>query len=345
MRYLALLCVAAHLYATSAQSQTEPDAGVDAPPEEVLVTGEFPGPGMWKVTRADDAERHVLWILGLPPPLPKKMQWKSTEVERVIKNSQEVLFGGAVNVQPDERIGFFKGISLVPAALSARKNPDKQQLRERVPDDLYQRWLVMKKRYLGSSKGVEKWRPIFAANELRSEAFDDLKLRDGSIVTDAVLKLAKTHGVKTTTPALEFKFKSKDIRAKIKEFSREPLADTECFAATLALVETISDRDMMEARAAAWASGDLQGLLEFEPIPNAIVPCIAAIMASQVAQDLMPSDMFGQLKALWLDAAERSLATNHSTFSVLSLAELTSADGQLAALRAKGYVVEEPQRE
>jgi hypothetical protein len=349
MRYLAVLCAVAHLYSTCALSQSEPESAIEAtteaPPEEVLVTGEFPGPGMWKVTRAEDADQHVLWILGLPPPLPKKMKWKSTEVENVIKGSQEILFGSSVNVQPDERIGFFKGISLVPAALSARKNPDKEQLRDLLPEDLYQRWLVMKKKYLGRSNGVEKWRPIFAANELRSEAFDDLKLRDGSIVTDTVAKLAKTHGVKTTTPALEFKFKAKDIRAKIKEFAREPLADTECFAATLELVETISDHDTMQARASAWASGDLQALLAFEPLPNAIVPCIAAIMASQVAQDLIPSDVFVQLKALWLEAAERSLAANRSTFSVLSLAELTSSDGQLAALRAKGYVVEEPQRE
>ena len=39
------------------------------PLEEVVVTGEFPGPGMWKVTRADDAAGHVLWIVGEPPPL------------------------------------------------------------------------------------------------------------------------------------------------------------------------------------------------------------------------------------------------------------------------------------
>jgi hypothetical protein len=35
--------------------------------ETVLVTGEQPGPGLWKVSHGD----HVLWILGAQYPLPK----------------------------------------------------------------------------------------------------------------------------------------------------------------------------------------------------------------------------------------------------------------------------------
>jgi hypothetical protein len=37
------------------------------PMDEVVVNGEFPGPGLWKVTRAD-VDGHVLWIVGEPPP-------------------------------------------------------------------------------------------------------------------------------------------------------------------------------------------------------------------------------------------------------------------------------------
>jgi hypothetical protein len=40
--------------------------------ETVLVTGEQPGPGLWKISRGD----HVLWILGAQYPLPKKMTWR-----------------------------------------------------------------------------------------------------------------------------------------------------------------------------------------------------------------------------------------------------------------------------
>jgi hypothetical protein len=37
--------------------------------DQVLVTGEQPGPGLWKVSKDD----HVLWILGTLAPLPQKM--------------------------------------------------------------------------------------------------------------------------------------------------------------------------------------------------------------------------------------------------------------------------------
>ncbi len=91
---LAALVLGLHLSVAGAQS---PDAGVapspeDAVPlEEVLVTGQQPGPGLWKVTRPAAGNDHVLWILGSYGPLPKKMQWRSTELEAVLRESQEVI--------------------------------------------------------------------------------------------------------------------------------------------------------------------------------------------------------------------------------------------------------------
>ncbi|HEU4602733.1 MAG TPA: TraB/GumN family protein, partial [Steroidobacteraceae bacterium] len=88
--------------------------------EQLLVTGEQPGPGLWKVSKGD----HVLWILGSSSPVPKRMQWHSKEVEEVIAESQEVI--GSVQVKID--IGFFRGLLLLPSALGARKNPDGKEL-------------------------------------------------------------------------------------------------------------------------------------------------------------------------------------------------------------------------
>src|SRR3954471_238877 len=87
-------------------ADTEPLAGNDADLEQVLVTGEQPGPGLWKVSKGD----HVLWILGTNSPVPKRMQWHSKEVERAIAESQEVI--GNVQVKID--IGFFRSLLLLP---------------------------------------------------------------------------------------------------------------------------------------------------------------------------------------------------------------------------------------
>ena len=69
-----------------------PDGGAGEPTDsqpgdfeldEVLITGERPGPAMWKVSNGD----HTLWIMGTLSPLPAKMTWRSREAEAVIGRS------------------------------------------------------------------------------------------------------------------------------------------------------------------------------------------------------------------------------------------------------------------
>jgi hypothetical protein len=348
LRIITLACAVGLTAAAAlapARAQSPEEGAPNEAPEEVLVTGEYPGPGMWKITRADDPEHHTLWILGTPPPVPKKMKWKSKDVEAAVLSSQEILLPSSIQVKPDEKIGFFKGLSLLPAALGARKNPDKDRLQDLLEPDIYARWLVQKKKYLGRNDGIEKFRPIVAAYKLRGEAFDDLKLRERGLVEDAIEKLARKHKIEMTVPAIEFPIKTNEIKAKIKEFAREPLADAECFAQTLDLVEALADRETMELRATSWAIGDVHTLLATPPLPNPNVACEAAVMGSQVAQELIPSDLRERLRAAWLQAAEKSLAQNRSTFALLPIAELTSSRSPLEALRAKGYSVEAPQRD
>ncbi len=314
----------------------------DEPMEEVVVTGEFPGPGMWKVTRPDDPAGHVLWIVGDPPPLPKRMQWKSNAVEAVALQSQEILLDSSVRMEPDEKIGMFRELTLIPAALKARKNPDDATLQQRLPPELYARWLVLKKRYLGWDIGIENWRPIFAASKLRKEAMSDLGLRESGMVWEAIEKLAKKQKIHVTAPNLSFTFHADDLRAKIKEFSREPLADTECFAATLDLVEALSDTNTEAQRARAWATADLETLQRLPQLPIPYVPCAMAVLGSQVAKEIIPADVREQLYARWMDAARKSIDINQTTLAIVPLAKLLREGGYLERLKAQGYLIEPP---
>ncbi len=133
--------------------------------ETLLVSGEQPGPGLWKVSRGD----HVLWILGGSGPLPKDMVWKSSEVERRVAESQEVLYMGFANVGVD--IGMLRALTLLPTMLKAAKNPDGAKLKDVLPPATYAKWSVLKEKYIGKGDGVEKWRPTFALGQLRGEAF------------------------------------------------------------------------------------------------------------------------------------------------------------------------------
>lgn len=310
----------------------------DEPMEEIVVTGEFAGPGMWQVTKED----HSLWIIGDPPPLPKRMSWKSRSVEAVVMRSQEVLLDASVSMKPDEEIGLFKGLSMLPAAMKARKNPGEAELEELLPPDVYARWLVQKKRFLGRDGGVEEWRPLFAADKLRKAAYKDLGLRESGMVWEEIEKLVKKNRIRTTTPRLTFTIKASEIKTKIKEFQRETLPDVDCLATTVALTEALSNREVEAARARAWATADLAGLEALPPLPNAGLPCIMAAMSAQAAKEIIPADIREQLYDLWIAEAERALAANATTFAIVPLAKLLQDDGYLARLRAKGYAIESP---
>ena len=332
----------ASLLSAAASAQEPAPPAADAPLDEIVVTGEYPGPGLWKVTRADEPAGHALWIIGDPPPLPKRLAWKSTAVEAVVLRSQEILRDTGVTMKPDENIGFFKGLSLLPSALKARKNPDAATLSEVLPADIYARWLVQKKRFLGHDSGVENWRPLFAADKLRKAALSDLGLRDSGMVWEVVGDLAKKHKLRVTAPLLEFKIKASEIKTRIKEFSKESLPDVDCLAKTLDYTEALSKHDVETARAHAWATADLETLAALPPLPNPGLTCVMAIMSSQVAKEVLPSDIPEQVQARWVAEAERALRDNETTFAIVPLTKLLRDDGYVARLRAKGYVVDAP---
>jgi hypothetical protein len=314
-------------------AQEAAGSAFDAPIEEVLVTGQQPGPGLWKVTRAGDPDGHVLWILGNHSPLPKKMTWRSTELAVVLAASQAVLAPVSVSASA----GPLGGVTLLPSLIGVRSNPDGRRLREVVPADLYARWLPLKARYLGNDDDVEHWRPIFAAQELYRAALkkNDLVPYDG--VWPAVEKLARKARLPVIEPEIELKVEK--ARAAIKEFKSTPLDDVECFSRTLQRLEL--DLGLMRERANAWAVGDVARLKELAPVERASA-CIGVVLESSFMQERGYGDVLERARTAWVAAAEKSLASNASTVAVLSVDEILKPGGYVAQLKRNGYVVEDP---
>jgi hypothetical protein len=301
--------------------------------EEVLVTGQQPGPGLWQVARPGDPYGHVLWILGNCSPLPKNMTWRSSDLAAVLAASQAVLAPASVSAST----GPLGGITLLPSLIGVRRNPDDKRLQEVVPADLYARWLPLKARYLGDDDRVEEWRPIFAAQELYRAALRKNGLVPYDGVWPAVEKLARKARVPITEPGIELKVVK--ARAAIKEFKSMPLADVECFARTLQRLE--SDLDLMRERANAWAAGDVVRLRKLAPVERASA-CIGVVLESSFVQQRGLGDVLDRTRNAWVAAAEKSLASNASTVAVLSVDEILKPDGYVAQLKAKGYVVTDP---
>ncbi|MCL1526177.1 TraB/GumN family protein [Xanthomonas nasturtii] len=312
-----------------------PKEATSAPPvvdlEAMVVRGVQPGPGLWKVGKGE----HVLWILGTQSPLPKRLQWQSTEVETIIGQSQQVLM--APTVQLDVEMGFFGKLSLLPSAMKAMKNEDGRELRELLPPELYARWSVAKARYIGNDRGVERKRPMLAAGELYQAALKRSGLARSPVIWSVVERAAKRAGIKPTPTALDYKIA--DPRQALKEFRAGGMDDIACFRSILVTVER--DLPTMVERANAWSVGDLEALRQL-PREDPQAACMSAMASSGAAKKRGIDDLERRMREHWLGIATAALQRNRSTFAVLPISRLTAPDGYLARLQALGYEVEAP---
>lgn len=331
--FQALLALA---LAGPAVAQTEPAAEPPAPAaaegareEKVIVVGQRPGPGLWKISKGD----HVLWLFGTYAPLPKNMTWRSHQVEAILAQSQEAIAPPSAKPQ----LGILKMLSLAPHVMGLMNNPDGAKLKDILPADVYARWEVLRQKYM-PDVDMERARPLFAASGLYNAGLATAGLTTKQEVSGTVAKLVKKSGVKLTSVTHEFAVG--DPSAAVKLYKRSAMDDAACLSKTMDQLEM--DIDVMKARANAWSKGDLAAMrkLDFSDREGA---CKDAMMRSPAMRSVMKSDEIeAQLQVNWLAAVEKALANNASTFAVLSIKSLLDPKGVLAILQAKGYQVDSP---
>jgi uncharacterized protein YbaP (TraB family) len=304
-------------------------ASSDQTMDEVIVSGEQPGPPLWKVWKGD----HVMYVLGTMVPLPRNITWRSREVESVIERAKEIV----AQEQISANIGFFRGMRLLPAAMRARRNPAGADLKEVLTPELYARWSVLKARYMGNDKGVESYRPMVAGYELYQKAIQRSGLTRANVVWPTVRKLAKKHDVPINEPHI--KVDLDDPRGLIKDFTETPRdADVACFAATLQRLET--DLEPMKQRAAAWSVGDIETLERLRG-PTQEATCLDAVTSVPRLQEEY-TKIRARAVTEWLGIVENALTNNDVTLAVLSMNEILNPTGRLAELQRRGYTIEKP---
>jgi hypothetical protein len=297
----------------------------------VLVSGVQPGPKLWKATR----DGNTMWILGTLTPAPRRIDWQSREVEKVLDDAGIVVLGARAQVSAD--VGLFRQLLLVPKMLGARKNPDGKTLREVVPPDQYARWLRLKARYLGRDDDVEEWRPLFAAQALYEAAIRKNGLDPENQVMPKVRRLARRRDVPTTIAEVKLKFS--EPKDTLKRFSRTSLDDVGCFARTLDRLE--SDLANMAARANAWSIGDLATMQRL-PYEDQGPACLTAMIDAAIAQEQGLDRLPLRVRMAWADAADKALREHETSLALLPMAEMFKPDSYLDALRARGVVIEAP---
>jgi uncharacterized protein YbaP (TraB family) len=214
---------------------------------EVVITGEQPGPALWKVTK----DGHVLWIMATLSPLPKDITWRSRQVERVIGDSQEVY--------DDLFISFtIKGNDRDEQRMmrDAMLNAGGKTLKDVLPAAMYARLAALNRKY-GGGKNLEKLRPFYAVQELSQKAMRNVGLTlDDSAVRGTIRRLAKKRGATFRPISREYNSYAEDALRELKSISSE--VEIACADAWMNRFE--SELELTKARVNAWSIGDVAAL-------------------------------------------------------------------------------------
>jgi uncharacterized protein YbaP (TraB family) len=287
--------------------------------QELVVTGERTGPGLWHVHQG---AAHV-WILGSISPLPRDITWRSTQVERLLASTHQVL------VPKPFEIGIVRILWLLITERSVLMVRGGKHIKDVMPPDLYARFAKDRARFTNDAGKWERFRPIIASAFLEREAFHSVGLSARLDLGAALRALAKKQNVHVE----EVKIAGVgDILEALK--SMPPATENTCVQASLATVE--KDLPRLMDRARAWSTGNVERI-ESLPEPAEVAACLAALDSGAAAGDLV-----GRVRSAWLEAMEKYLQAGGTTLAVVNMDLLLGHGGLLEVLRAQGYEVEGP---
>lgn len=318
------------LHAQQEQQAPLPDDGIrnEAP---VVVEGEQPGPGLWIVRKGN----HDLYLLAYLYPLPTKMQWRSEQVRKILAAAQEIIYPPQAGFTV--KTGFFKTLGLLPMIFTYRNNPDGKHLQDVVSAESYARWRALKEHYIGNDGGVEKMRPMFAAQELYSAAMKKQGLDGKKIIQPVIEEAIEAHHPVVTK--VEEWIVVTDPKPLAKDWKKTSLDDLACFDNTMTRIET--DIETMRLRANAWATGDVATLRNLKP-PYQWEACNEAVSESAIGKRIGLGDANAKVEVKWLAAVDAALGKNTVTLAALPWGEMFGANGYLSRLQAKGYTIIAP---
>lgn len=292
-----------------------------APPalDEIVVSAERTGPGMWHVHRGDAN----VWLLGSISPLPRDITWRSKQVESVLESTSQVL------VQKPLEISVPRILWMLIADRKLLMVGGGKKLKDVLPADLHARFAAQRSNVTDDKDKWERYRPLIAAAFLQQAAFHQVNLSMRLDLGAALRELAKKHGVRVE------EIKVTGVSDMLEALKTMPAAtERSCVEASLSTVESGLPR--LVERAQAWASGNVERI-ENMPELKEVDACRNSLDAAKGAVDVI-----GRIRQTWMENIEKYLRAPGTTIAVVNLDLLLERGGLLDELRAKGYEVDAP---
>jgi uncharacterized protein YbaP (TraB family) len=287
--------------------------------DEIVVTAERAGPGMWHVHRG----AANVWILGSISPLPRDITWRSKQVESVLESTSQVL------VQKPLEISIPRILWMLIADRKYVMVGGGKRLKDVLPPDLYRRFAAQRSNVGEDADKWERYRPIIAVAFLQRDAFHQVNLSMRLDLGAALRVLAKKHGVRIE------EIKVAGVSDMLEALKTMPAAtERTCVEASLTTIESGLPR--LVERAQAWAVGNVERIENLPELKD-VDACRTALDAGKGALDVI-----GRIRQTWLENIEKYLRSAGTTIAVVNLDMLLERGGLLDALRAKGYEVDPP---
>jgi uncharacterized protein YbaP (TraB family) len=316
---LGLIFAGVLAFACRADQPTATTAAPDNAIDEVVVTGERAGPGLWHVHGATGEA----WIMGTVSPLPKDITWRSRQLEQILASAKVVLVG-----KPFE-IGILRALWLFITERDLLMVPGGRRLKDVMPPEQYARFETLRARYNSDPDKWTHFRPIIATAFLEQAALRQVGLSARLDIGNEVRTLARKHDVRIE----EIKIAGvRDFLDALK--SMPPAVEDTCVVAALATIESGLPR--LVSRAQAWVTGDLERIQSL-PESAEVEACIAALNG-----DARASDLLAQIRRTWALSLDEQLRAGGVTVAVVNMDLLLERGGLLAALQARGYTVDPP---
>ncbi len=303
---LAFAAVAAATAVAGPAGLEDPEATVG---QGMVARAAAPGPPWWRVEKGGS----VAYVLGLPDgPVAKGLEWDQAMLRRRLEGAGVLI----VPAQPKAGVGDIPKMVEIMSRLKS-----KTPMQAGLPEPLRARFAAARQRLGKPASRYDGWDPI-AAGQILVNDFHDRAGATAKEPMGAIRKLAgQAHA--PVRPASSFSLVAlldSATRGLTPEISRACLAE--------ALEEVEAGSGALDAAGAAWARGDVAGVLAG---PRGFSACLLQIQGG--------AGLWRQGIIQEADALEGALAKPGHAVAALPIRSLVAAGGVLERLKARGYKV------
>ena len=246
MHRLTLPFVAAALLLMGAAPPPSPPANAPVQDwsnvEVVVVTPDHPGPAMWHIVKGQSE----VWIIPTVSPVPKDMQWDSTEIQLLLKGAKGVI------LPPRASLGLIEGMwTWITGGFDVLKQPDGVKLESTMPAPLRTRFEAAYRRFDREGDRYEDWLGGVAALQLEGDYY-----KFANLTPNGPEKTIRSLASRANVPAhVTATYAAMDVIKDVPKMSAA--AHINC------LNWALEDIDVFSAHAAAaalaWAKGAVAG--------------------------------------------------------------------------------------